>query len=175
MTAWAAKRPQLWLLAAAALVVTIAVVRPWRWLGGVPAGYCPVCLRHEHKESMVRFQAEGERVTQACCLSCALTYGRQARKPVTIVSVTDHASGASLVPAKATFVVGSDVSPCTHTMMHMGAEKEAYPVHWDRCLPSILAFATPEAAQAFRAVHGGRVRSLDDLLHQAAATDAPIE
>ena len=164
----------------AALVVCAAVAaaagpRLWRWAEGPPAGYCPICLRHEHKESMVRFQAEGERVTQACCLSCALTYGRQTHKKVTILAVTDHNSGRELAPEHATFVVGSDVSPCTHTMMHMGAEKQEYPVRWDRCLPSILAFSSTAAAEAFRLQHGGRVRNLQELLQKAASSDDPIE
>ena len=157
-----------------AAVAAVAGPRLWRWAAGPPAGYCPICLRHEHKESMVKFEAEGERVTQACCLSCALTYGRQAHKKVTILSVTDHNTGKEIGPEHASFVVGSDVSPCTHTMMHMGAEKQEYPVRWDRCLPSILAFPSAAAAEAFRARHGGRVRTLQELLQKAGSSD-PIE
>ncbi len=152
----------------------LVVPRVRHWLAGPPAGYCPVCLRHEHNESLVRFRAQGEKVTEACCLSCALTYGRQVHKPVTIVSVTDHASGKPLDPDTATFVVGSDVSPCTHTMVQMGPEKEAYTVRWDRCLPSILAFPSAESAEAFRTQHGGRLRSLQELTRQAATTDEPL-
>ena len=162
------------LVAALVLVVAVAAPRLWRWAEGPRAGYCPICLRQERKESMVKFQAEGERVTQACCLSCALTYGRQAYKKVTILSVNDHNTGKELAPEHAAFVVGSDVSPCAHTMVHMGAEKQEYPVRWDRCLPSILAFSSPAAAEAFRAQHGGRVRTLQELL-QKAASDDPIE
>jgi hypothetical protein len=160
------------LVAVSVLVVAVAAVaapRLWRWAAGPPAGYCPICLRREHKDSMVKFQAEGERVMQACCLSCALTYGRQTHKKVTILSVTDHNTGKDLSPEHAVFVVGSDVSPCTHTMAHMGAEKQEYPVRWDRCLPSILAFPSAAAAEAFRAQHGGRVRMLDELARRSAA------
>lgn len=166
-----------WILAALLLLgltAGVSVPRVRQWFAVPPAGHCPICLRHAHKESLVRFKAEGERVTEACCLSCALTYGRQAHKPVTIVSVTDHNSGTDLDPDKATFVVGSDVSPCTHTMVQVGPEKEAYPVRWDRCLPSILAFPSAEPAEAFRAQHGGRLRTLQDLTRQAATTDEPL-
>ena len=168
---------QLVLIAALLVCATVAAVaapRLWRWVEGPPAGYCPICLRHEHKESMVKFQAEGERVTQACCLSCALTYGRQVHKKVTILSVTDHNTGKEMGPEHASFVVGSDVSPCTHAMMRMGAEKQEYPVRWDRCLPSILAFSSAPAAETFRAQHGGRMRTLQELLQQTASS-GPIE
>ncbi len=169
---------RMWLIAAVLALLGAAALagpRVWRWYNMPPAGHCPICLRHEHKESMVRFQAEGEPVTNACCLSCALTYGRQVHKPVKIVAVTDHNTGAALDPSAAMFVVGSDVSPCTHSMMHLGPEKEEYPVHWDRCLPSILAFRSDEAAEQFRAEHGGRVHSLTELVEKAARTDEPLQ
>ena len=160
-----------WIVIVLVLVATASIAAPrvQRWLTGPPPGVCPICLRHEHKESMVRFAAQGETPSDACCLSCALTYGRQTHKPVTILSVTNHDGGAPLDPQQAVFVVGSNVSPCTHATLEMGPEKEAYPVHWDRCLPSILAFASAEAAAAFRAQHGGHVRTLDELLRRAAA------
>ena len=156
------------------LTAGIAAPRVWRWVTAPPAGYCPCCHRHAHKESSVTFRAEGERVTEVCCLSCALNYGRQAHKAVTIVSVTDHESRKSLDPSAATFVVGADVSPCTHieTTMQVGPEREAYPVRWDRCLPSILAFASRESAEAFRSEHGGRLRSLQELLQKAASDES---
>ncbi len=167
-----------WLVAAVlALLAAVAFTGPrlWRWYHAPPAGYCPICLRQEHKESMVQFQAEGEPVINACCLSCALTYARQLHKSIRIVTVTDHDSGRPLDPNTAAFVVGSDVSPCTHAMMHLGPEKEEYPVHWDRCLPSILAFRSGEAAEQFQTQHGGRVRSLAELLERAARAEGPLE
>ncbi len=152
----------------------VAAPRVWRWWTGPPAGYCPFCLRHEHKESLVKFRADGGRVTEACCLSCALNYGRQTHKTVTIVSVTDHQSGKPIDPDTASFVVGSDVTPCTHVheAMRVGPQREAFPVRWDRCLPSILAFGSSESAEAFRSEHGGRLRSLHDLTRQAASGES---
>ncbi|MBP1687061.1 MAG: NosL [Deltaproteobacteria bacterium] len=154
----------------------VVAPRAWRWWTAPPAGYCPFCLRHEHKESVVKFRADGGRVTDACCLSCALNYGRQMHKAVTIVSVTDHESGQPIDPKTATFVVGSDVTPCTHVheAMRVGPQREAFPVRWDRCLPSILAFPSTAAADTFRAQHGGRVRTLEELMKQAEASSEPL-
>lgn len=167
---------RLWLIGAllvAGVAAGVATPPIWRWWTGPPAGHCPYCLRHEHKESLVKFQTDGERVTEACCLSCALNYGRQAHKSVTIVSVTDHGSGKAIDPNTAAFVVGSDVSPCTHLhdTMQVGPQREAFPVRWDRCMPNILAFASVQSAEAFRSEHGGRLRSLQDLKQQAASAE----
>ncbi|MBI4518080.1 MAG: hypothetical protein HY699_19930 [Deltaproteobacteria bacterium] len=165
----------VWLIGAllvAGVTAGVAVPLAWRWWTASPRGYCPVCRRHEHKESLVKFQAEGERVTEVCCLSCALTYGRQTSKAVTILSVTDHDSGKPLDPDGVTFVVGSNVSPCTHDAEQLRMEGETVPVHWDRCMPSILAFASQEAAGGFQRRHGGALRGLEELKQQAAEKEA---
>ncbi len=158
------------------ITASVAGPRVWHWWTAPPAGYCRFCHRQEHKESLVKFQAEGERVTEACCLSCALNYGRQTHKAVTIVTVTDHENGKPLDPNTATFVVGSDVSPCTHLhdTMQVGPEREAYPVRWDRCLPNVLAFGSQGSAEAFRREHGGRLRSLQELRQEAAASSESL-
>lgn len=161
------------LRAALALVAILAGAalggpRAYRWATAPPHGYCAVCRRQEHSDSVVRLRAEGEAEMEVCCLSCALSYGRQVSKPVTVTAVTDHDSGRQLDPGQALFVVGSDVSPCTHHTGPLRLEGESVPVHWDRCLPSVLAFATPETAEAFRHRHGGQVRSLQELEGQFA-------
>ena len=150
----------------------VAGPRLWRWWMAPPHGYCPICQRHEHGDSGVKLQAEGEGVIDACCLSCALSYGRQTSKPVTILSVTNHETGKPLQPDAATFVVGSDVSPCTHDAQQLRLEAEALPVQWDRCLPSILAFASRASADAFHAQHGGTLRSFQELKQQATENQA---
>jgi hypothetical protein len=91
---------------------------------------------------------------------------------VTIISVTDHDSWKPLDPARAIFVLGSDVSPCTHDAEQLRMEGETLPVHWDRCMPSILAFASREAAGAFQRRHGGTLRSLQELKQQAMENEA---
>lgn len=147
------------------LGVAAGFAGPAVWRRMKPADVCPVCLRHEHRDSVVTFRAEGEEPTEACCLSCALSYGRQTGKPVTIVAVTDHVTGKPIDPSRAYFVIGSDVSPCTHAMP---AEEPQPAVRWDRCLPSILAFSSREAAETFSEQYGGRRRRLEELKRELA-------
>ncbi len=155
------------------IVASVAGPRAWNWWAAPPAGFCPICRRHEHRDSVVKLQVQGKGVIEVCCLSCALNYGRQTSEAVTIVSVTDHETGKPLDPNKATFAVGGDVSPCTHSTEQLRTEQEALPIFWDRCLPSILAFASLESAEAFRAQHGGRIRSLQQMTAEAGTAHAP--
>jgi len=154
------------------LTVAVAAPRLRQWWMAPPHGYCPICQRHEHGDSLVKLQVKGEGEIGACCLGCALSYARQTSKPVTILSVTNHETGKPLPPDTATFVVGSDVSPCTHDAQQLRLEGEAVPVQWDRCLPSILAFASRASADAFHAQHGGRLRSFQELTQQATEKQA---
>lgn len=156
----------------AGLGVAVTVPRLRQWWMAPPHGYCPICQRHEHGDSGVKLQVEGEGIIDACCLSCALSYGRQTSKPVTILSVTNHETGKPLQPDTATFVVGSDVSPCTHGAQQLRIEGEALPVQWDRCLPSILAFASRASADAFHTQHGGTLRGFQELKQQATENQA---
>lgn len=144
-----------------------AAARLWQWWMAPPHGYCPICQRHQHGDSGVKLEVKGEGVIEACCLSCGLSYGRQISKAVTIISVTNHETGKPLAPANATFVVGSDVSSCTHDARQLRVEGEALPVQWDRCLPSVLAFAGRESAEAFQRQHDGTMRSFQELQQQA--------
>jgi hypothetical protein len=159
------KRRTGWLpvLAVTVGLAGAAVPQLRRWWVSPPPGYCPICRRHEHPDSVVKLRVQGVGVIDVCCLSCALSYERQNFKPVTIVSVTDHQTGGPLAPDTATFVVGSDVSPCTHSTEPLRMEGQALSVQWDRCLPSILAFSSLESAAAFRRQHGGRVRTLPEI------------
>lgn len=160
------------LVMAVGLAGAVAGPRVWQWWTAQPHGHCPICQRHEHGDSGVKLQAEGEGIIDACCLSCALSYGRQTSKAVTILSVTNHETGKPLQPDSATFVVGSDISPCTHDAQQLRLEGEAVPVQWDRCLPSILAFASAASADTFHVQHGGTLRSFRELKQQATENQA---
>lgn len=156
----------------AGVVVAAAAPRLRDWWAAPPRGYCPVCRRHEHGDSVVRVRAAGEGVREVCCLSCALNYGRQEGKELAVITVTDHENGTAIAPDGATFIVGSEVSPCTHAGHPLRVDGETLPVHWDRCLPSVLAFASAEAAAVFQAEHGGARRSFAELQQQAAAQES---
>ena len=46
---------------------------------------------------------------------------------------------------------------------HVSGDKQPMHVHFDRCSPSLLAFAKREAAEAFMREHGGRMVRFSEL------------
>lgn len=106
----------------------------------------------------------GGRKRHVCCARCALSEARQEHKPLRLLSVTDYASGGSLVPEKAWYVDDSRAIACNHDMTMMDETKHAQPLAFDRCSPGTFAFARREDADAFVAKNGGVVRNLTEVL-----------
>ena len=75
------------------------------------------------------------------------------------ISVTDHAGGGSLAFESAFLVEGSDETPCMRH--HPVLDERRTPMHvcYDRCMPSLIAFAAEDAARAFVREHGGTLHA----------------
>ena len=98
-----------------------------------------------------------------CCPACAFTAAVQTGKPVRILQLTDFNTHHSRDPETAFLVRGSDTVLCTHPHPLTDDAKQPLPVHFDRCLPSILAFGTRESAEAFQRERGGELLQIADL------------
>jgi hypothetical protein len=120
---------------------------------------CEACLRGVHAESRTVGLIEGKRAV-FCCPTCALTEHKQSGKHVRISHLTDYLTRASLEPGKAVLVRGSDLNPCRDSQAHLSHDKQPLHVHFDRCSPSILAFATRDAAMSYLRRHGGQITDL---------------
>ncbi|HXH49685.1 MAG TPA: nitrous oxide reductase accessory protein NosL [Terriglobia bacterium] len=128
---------------------------------------CEICGRGIMKQ--VEFQIETSHGTiYACCPGCALHHiinnPEEARKEL----ATDFDSGR-LIPARSAYYdMGGDVQYCTRHdpalhRMPSGVEMRVY----DRCLPTLVAFASKDDAEAYRQQHGGRVVTFDQALEEA--------
>lgn len=125
-------------------------------------GRCAICYMPVPRETRTIVSTEGKR-SVTCDPRCPLTFQQQTGRPVELLQVTDFESGSALDPKSATFVSGSDTTPDAHTeAVRMTPHDVAY-LHWHRCLPSVLAFRTREAAERFQRTHGGTVVSPADL------------
>ncbi|MEO8027569.1 MAG: hypothetical protein ABI823_13900 [Bryobacteraceae bacterium] len=92
-----------------------------------------------------------------CCPTCALSAGTQASKAVRFEQLTDYETSRSLRPADAFAVEGSGVIPCFRPHEMLNRDGQPVPMDFDRCSPSIIAFANRTSAERFASEHGGRV------------------
>ncbi len=121
---------------------------------------CSVCGRPVHLASRVDGVENGKTLT-FCCAACALR--KQDRESLRVTRVFDYESGTAFEPEAATAVVGSNVNLCMREHVLMDAHKEASELHFDRCAPSVLTFASRDAAERFRDTQGGVVERFTDL------------
>lgn len=150
--------PLLLLLAAGGALLYVG----WTTLDRPDGAACAVCGRAVHLASRVDASSGDEALT-FCCAACALRAKEQQGREIEISRVFDYESGEALSPDQAVAVVGSDVNLCMREHVLMDSHKEASELHFDRCSPSVLAFSSPRAAEAFRAEHGGVVKPLSEL------------
>ena len=77
--------------------------------------------------------------------------------------LTDYASERPVAPRNAYIVEGSDASTCSRSRVLVDRDRQISPLEFDRCSPSILAFANRTSAANFAAEHGGTVMRFEDL------------
>jgi len=130
---------------------------------------CGACGRPVHAAARTEGRVDGS-LELFCCPTCALTERRQTGEDVQVTRLTDHASGQPLDPQHALAVYESDFNMCLRESVLRTDRSEAASLDFDRCAPSIVAFADQTEAQAFAAQHGGRVVPFAQLVSQYAAT-----
>ena len=88
-----------------------------------------------------------------------------AGKPIRVTQLTSFLNGNALDPESAFLVRGSNVNMCERTHELMEENKRTADLQYDRCAPSLIAFAQRGEALQFAREHGGEVVSFT----QAAA------
>jgi len=157
-------RKRVTLFVSVALVAALAAGGYWLLQRTAP-DTCRICQRPIHAEARAVIEVDGKR-EPVCCARCALTLQHQQRTPVRLVEVTDYVSRASLAPESAYFVEGSRIVLCEKHEPLLDQTKHPYPRVFDRCVPSLYAFARREEAEAFAAQNGGTVQRLPELLEE---------
>ncbi len=155
-----------------ALVVVVALAATgWYLLWERPPQICELSGRviHENMRTVVKIDGK---TYHACCSRCPLTVGQQTGGTVEFISVTDYVSRQKLDPSAAYFVDGSRVQVCSAPRLKMDEARTPYLRLFDRCNPSLLAFARAEEARAFIAKNGGSLKRLNELMRETAAQSA---
>lgn len=159
MTSWSAK-------VGVAILIAIACglgYAGWKMLS--PSGHqvCEVCNRPIHEHSRTIGVVGGGEKEVFCCPTCALTAHRQTGKKVEIIELTDFDSDKQLAPGDAYVVEGSTMNLCLGHQPLADRDKQPAQVAFDRCSPSIYAFAGEAAAERFAREYGGTVRRFEEL------------
>lgn len=129
---------------------------------------CRVCRREIHAAARAVIEVDGKREV-VCCVRCAMTLDEQERRPVRVVEVTDYVRHTALAPGEAFYVEGSRIVLCRSHEPHVDETKHPQARVFDRCEPSVYAFARREEADAFAAENGGAVVRLADLMKEVPA------
>lgn len=155
--------------------ITGAIVVALLLVGVAAAGYwlvqyggheeCSVCQRGIHAQSRAVAMVNGQREV-LCCARCAITLAHQRGKSVRLLQVADYSTERMLRPQDAFYVEGSRVVLCaTHEPM-MDPTKHAMERVFDRCEPSLYAFARRADAEAFTKQNGGAVLTAEQVLRE---------
>jgi hypothetical protein len=139
-----------------AVAAFAAAYAGWRVYRQERPELCYACQRPIHAHSRTVAVAHGHS-RLFCCPACALSEREQEGKPLRVTELTAFSTGAKLSPDEAYVVKGSDVNMCAQTHGLIDADKRPAAVQYDRCAPSLLAFAQEGEAVRFTREHGGTV------------------
>ena len=124
---------------------------------------CAVCQRDECKAMAFRMTLDNGKTVETCCPRCGVHYLESSGQHARALEATDFATGHWLDATKATFVSGSDVRGCAMPEPRRDAQGCCMYLQYDRCLPSLVAFADKPAAVEFQKQHGGEIVEFRNL------------
>jgi len=146
------------------LVVLLGLAGYW-FLQQTEPETCRICQRPIHAQARAVVEADGKREA-VCCVRCAFRHHEQQHVSIRLLEVTDYVSGRSLAPEDAFYVEGSRIVLCARHEPLLDETKHPQEPVFDRCAPSLYAFARLEEARAFATENGGAVRRLPELLQE---------
>lgn len=147
-------------------IIGLAVIGIGAWLvflvqsGQIATGnpVCFVCQRPLHPSQTFLVLSQNGRERRACCPRCGLRFVIESNgKPS---QATDFSNG-KLIPAESAFYLeGSDLMQCCGSTTMRADAGIVCETHYDRCLPSLVAFGTLANARAYQQAEGGRLLDL---------------
>ena len=129
-------------------------------LGG---GSCFLCGRPLNPQTIYEIESTEGQIHQVCCARCGVHY-QAYQDQVAGARVADYHSTEMIDSEEAFFVEASSVMPCSPHDAQRDSEGTSYSVTWDRCAPSLIAFASGEEARRFQSKHGGLVKRFKEVL-----------
>jgi hypothetical protein len=127
--------------------------------------HCAQCGRMECRTMAFTVHLKGGKQVETCCARCGIHYIQSEHPAVESLTARDFDGAGEIDAMRAFYVDGSDVTPCLvagKPPLRDASGCCADPVY-DRCLPSLIAFRSKEAAEAFTREHGGTVRGFLEI------------
>ncbi|NIQ93351.1 MAG: hypothetical protein GWO11_03545 [Desulfuromonadales bacterium] len=142
------------------ILIVLLLFGGWGLLRAVaaPTGDCDVCGRTVHAGTRAVVSMPSGETMELCCSRCALAYQRRNDLTAASLLFSDASGRGTLSAEDAFFVEGGKAADCCApaAVLRDGAGLVAVS-SWDRCRPSLRAFAERTRAEAFARRHGGRV------------------
>ena len=151
------------ILQAVAALALVAAAGTFIYQQSADPEACDVCYRPMHAETFYRIHLESGETKDVCCPRCGLRF-QEGRDDVVGVEVTDFTTRERIDAATAYYVENSPVHFCSHAAVREDRSGDQYEVTWDRCLPSLIGFASKEDAERLQREHGGSVKTYDEIL-----------
>jgi hypothetical protein len=145
-----------------AVICMAALVGYYVWTGRIAGGQplCEVCKRVMHPETSFRITAANGAIKATCCPRCGLT--SVIKTGGKVLDAVDFSSRRRIAAVDAIYLEGSDIMECCSTTGFRADEGSYQEIDYDRCMPSLLAFARREDAEAVRQKHGGNIISFEE-------------
>jgi hypothetical protein len=144
-----------------ALICLAALLGYFVWSGRIAGGkpVCEVCKRVIQTETSFRIARPDGSMESVCCPRCGLAAVIQ--NGGRALDAIDFTTKKRIGAAEAIYLEGSDIMECCMNTGFRSDEGAYQKMEYDRCMPSLLAFARREDAEMVRQKHGGNILSFE--------------
>jgi hypothetical protein len=145
-----------------ALICLTALLGFLVWTGRIAGGkpVCEVCKRLIQTETSFRITRSDGSTRAVCCPRCGLAAVIQ--NGGRVFDAVDFTTKKRVRAAEAIYLEGSDIMECCTATGFRSDEGSYQTMEYDRCMPSLLAFARHEDAEIVRQKHGGNILSFEE-------------
>ena len=145
-----------------AVICLAALLGYFVWAGRIAGGkpVCEVCKRVIQTGTSFRIARPDGSMRAVCCPRCGLAAVIQ--NGGRVFDAIDFATKKRVGAAGAIYLEGSDIMECCMSTGFRSDEGAYQKMEYDRCMPSLLAFARRENAEMVRQKHGGNIFSFEE-------------
>jgi hypothetical protein len=145
-----------------AVICVVAVLGYFVWDGRIAGGkpVCEVCKRLIHTETSFRIARTDGSIRAVCCPRCGLAAVIQ--NGGRAFDAVDFTTRKRIGAAEAIYLEGSDIMECCANTGFRSDAGAYQKMEYDRCMPSLLAFARREDAEMVQQKHGGNILGFEE-------------